>query len=464
MAAQAKMLPFSTLTAITPLDGRYRKDLESLSSLTSEYALIMTRVYLEIEYLLILAQKKIIRTLTPEEKSQLIAIAESFSLDDAREIKKIEETTKHDVKAAELFLRKKLADSSLADLTEMIHFGITSEDINNLALRHMLRRSIDESLIPALSQFAEKLAETIKSEKHTPMLARTHGQAAVPTTLGKELLVFHERLIQELAQLAAYQLSGKVTGAVGNMNALVFAKPDIHWQKVAADFVSSVGFRTNPVTTQINPYDDVIAYFQILQRLNNILLNFSQDMWRYISDGWFVQVVKKSEVGSSTMPQKVNPIFFENAEGNLGMANTLIDFFTRKLSVTRLQRDLSDSTVTRNFGAALGYSLVAYLNLIRGLSRINPDRERMRQELNSDWSILSEAAQTLLRLEGVKDAYMHVKELARGKNISKTEWVSWVYKLPVSSVAKEKLAALTPETYLGNASQFDTSILKKKIK
>lgn len=453
MAARDRSLPLTELTAITPLDGRYRKDLHLLADLTSEYALIMTRMYLEIEYLLILSQFGVIRKFTAKEKTLLVTIPKEFSLSDAKAIKTIEEKTLHDVKAVELFLREKLKNTSLSDIVEMIHFGITSEDINNIAVRHMLRRSVNEAVLPVLTTFTIKLSEFAKKEQKTDMLARTHGQAAVPTTLGKELAVFLLRIKSELRLLASYQLSGKMTGAVGNMNALSFARPDINWQKVADAYVEAADFRPNPITIQINPYDDVIAYFQVIQRINNILLNLSQDMWRYISDGWFVQVVKKDEVGSSTMPQKVNPIFFENAEGNLGLANALIEFFTRKLSVTRLQRDLSDSTVTRNFGTTLGYSLLAYNNLLKGFSRVIPDREKMRTVLNEDWSILTEAAQTMLRLEGVADAYMLVKKLTRGKRVGKTHWQEWVGGLPLSEKSQQLLLDLTPETYVGLSSE-----------
>lgn len=449
MAVAQHSLPFSPLTAITPLDGRYRHELELLASSTSEYALIVTRLYLEIAYLLILSKHKILRPFTEKETVFLESLPQAFTIEDAEKIKEFEEKTRHDVKAIELYLREKLENTSLSDIVEMIHFGITSEDINNLAIRHMLRRSVTEGVLPELLKVRDSLTKWADREKNTVMLARTHGQPAVPTTLGKEFSVFLNRLNNELNFLTTFQLSGKMTGAVGNLNALVFAKPDIDWQKVADAFVNEVGFKTNPVTIQINPYDDVITYFQSIQRINNILLNFAQDIWRYISDAWFVQEIKKDEVGSSTMPQKVNPIFFENAEGNFGLANSLIEFFTRKLAVTRLQRDLSDSTVSRNFGTALGYSLLAYTNLDKGLSRIHPDKEKMKAILNDDWSILSEAAQTVLRLEGVKDAYMLVKELARGKKVDKSGWQEWVKKLPIQNATKEKLLTLTPETYTG---------------
>lgn len=455
-------LPLTTLTAITPLDGRYRKDLATLSPFFSEYALIMTRVYLEIEYLLVLSKHGVIRKFTDKEKAILETIAADFTLADAQKVKKSEEKTRHDVKAVELFLREKLQDTSLSDIVEMVHFGITSEDINNLAIRHMLRRSVTEALLPELLKLLTTLKQFASEEKKTGMLARTHGQPAVPTTLGKELAVFSNRLEKELVLLSKYQLTGKMTGAVGNLNALVFALPKMNWQKVAEEFVSALGFENNPVTIQINPYDDVIAYFQIIERINNILLNLSQDMWRYVSDGWLVQEVKTGEVGSSTMPQKVNPIFFENAEGNIGLANALIEFFTRKLSVTRLQRDLSDSTVTRNLGIALGYSLIAYHNLSIGLSRVKPNREKMRDVLNEDWSILSEAAQTILRLEGITDAYMLVKALSRGQHVDQEGWQSWVSALPVPEEIKKRLNELTPETYIGLAEKITEQTAKEK--
>lgn len=455
---------FSPLAAISPLDGRYHKDLKPLSQYVSEYALIKFRLAIEVLYLLSLADAKIIRKPTAKEKILLQKIVTSFTIEQAESIKEKESKTKHDVKAMELFLREQLQKTSLVDVLEMIHFGLTSEDVNNLSIRMMIRNSVNDVLVLELQKIQTILIKMAKAEKATIMPARTHGQYAVPTTLGKELAIFIHRIEKELELLTAYTLTGKVGGAVGNLNALTFALPSFSWQRFLKKLIESLDLQYNPVATQINPYDDIIAYFQILQRINNILLNLSQDMWRYISDGWFAQEVKKDEVGSSTMPQKVNPIFFENAEGNFGLANTLIDFFTRKLAVTRLQRDLSDSTVSRNFGMALGYSLIAYQNIYRGLKRVTPDRKKMEDALNEDWSTLTEAAQTVMRLEGVTDAYMLVKNLSRGKKIGREEWQEWVATLPLSEKSQSKLASLTPATYIGNAVAVTENIIDQQTK
>lgn len=451
----------SPLAAISPLDGRYHKDITPLSEYISEFALLKFRLAIEVLYLMSLADAGAIRKFTTKEKNFLQQLVNTFSLDNAASIKAKEELTKHDVKAVELFLRKKLKKTSLSNVIEMIHFGITSEDVNNLAIRMMLRNSMNDILVIELQKIVSQLSKIAATEKATIMLARTHGQNAVPTTLGKELSIFVARLKKELLLLSAYKMTGKIGGAVGNFNALSFAMPAVNWQRLTKKFVESLEFDSNPVVTQINPYDDVIAYFQILQRINNILINLSQDMWRYISDGYFIQEIKKDEVGSSTMPQKVNPIFFENAEGNLGLANAVIDFFTRKLAITRLQRDLSDSTVSRNFGIVLGYSLLSYQNLIRGLSRVKSDRKKITESVNKDWSILTEAAQTLLRLENIENAYMLTKDLARGQHIDKEHWQEWVEKLPLSEKSKKRLSELTPQTYIGLAVEITENTVRK---
>jgi adenylosuccinate lyase len=452
---------FSPLAAISPLDGRYHKDTTALYPYLSEFALIKFRLAVEILFLISLSDEKIVRKISTKEKALLENIVTSFTISYAENIKEKEKITQHDVKAMELFLREKLARTSLKDILEMIHFGITSEDVNNLSIRMMIRNSINDVLLPELQSIVKELKKIAGDEKATVILARTHGQNAVPTTLGKEIAVFVARLEKELSLLATFKLSGKIGGASGNLNALAFAFPKTNWQKFSKKMVESLDFTWNPTVIQIHPYDDIIAYFQIVQRVNNILLNFSQDMWRYISDGWFMQEVKKGEVGSSTMPQKVNPIFFENAEGNLGIANSLIDFFTRKLSVTRLQRDLSDSTVARNFGTTLGYSLLAYQSLLKGVGRIKPNRELLKQSLEEDWSVLTEAAQTLLRLENVENAYMLVKELSRGKKVDKSGWEAWVTTLPLSNGSKKRLLSLTPETYIGLAIPITEGVIKK---
>ncbi|MBI4080398.1 MAG: adenylosuccinate lyase [Candidatus Levybacteria bacterium] len=456
----AKSLLFVPLTAINPLDGRYRTDIEILSPFISEYALIKTRVEVEALYLFTLSENTVIRPLTGNEKKILTALYEDFSLDDAMRVKQIEDETKHDVKAVERIFREKLHKTSLADCMEMIHFGLTSEDINNLSYRLMLERAMTQVINPAIKEIINHLLTLTQTYKMLPMLARTHGQPAIPTTLGKELVVFADRLTKELIILQKHRLSGKLNGAAGNYNALAVAYPKIDWQEVSNDFVASLGLMPNPVTTQINTYEDIISLFQILQRVNLILLDLDQDMWRYISDLWFVQEVREKEVGSSTMPQKINPIRFENSEGNIGIANALLEFFVRKLPVSRLQRDLSDSTVMRNTGAALAYSLLAYKNTLGGLLRVKPNEEQIRNDLHKDWSILTEAVQTILRKEGVKDSYSLIKSLSRGKHITSSDWMTWVTTLPVKDSIKTTLKKLTPETYIGLAPKIVDQAIK----
>lgn len=442
-------LPFTELTAITPLDGRYRGKTSELAPYVSEFSLIRTRIEIEAKYLVALSEVGVVRKLKPEERQKLELFGENLSLEDAIKVKKIEDETKHDVKAMERVFRTMLSGTSLEDLTEMIHFGLTSEDVNNLSYRLMLKRATHKVCVPALNSLVDELTEKADRFKATPMLGRTHGQAAVPTTIGKELVVFATRINKETRQLVETKLTGKITGAVGNLNALQLVYPDIDWISFSEKFITSLGFEPNLTTTQINPYEDVISYFQNYQRINNIIIDFDQDMWRYISDHWFVQEVKKGEVGSSTMPQKVNPIDFENSEGNLGLANSLFEFFSRKLAVSRLQRDLSDSTVIRNIGPALGFSLVAYKSALTGLLRVRPNIDEITSQLNKDYAVLTEAVQTILRKEGIKDPYSLIASLSRGKHINQEEWRDWISKLPVSASVKKTLEKLTPSSYIG---------------
>lgn len=446
-----KTLPLTQLTAINPLDGRYFERINDLSPYVSEFALIKTRTEVEILYLLALADAGIIRLLTDEEKNLLRKSIQSFSLEDAENVKKEEAITRHDVKAVERFLRKTLQKSSLSDVLEYIHFGLTSEDINNLSYRLMLKRTLTDVLIPTIEQLLNELVSLSQAQKATPMLARTHGQKAVPTTLGKEIAVFAMRLAKELHLLKAHTFTGKLSGAVGNFNAMQFAYPTINWVQFSKTFIHSLQLTPNIVTTQINTYEDIIYALQTLGRCNMILVDFSQDMWRYISDNWFVQAVKTGEVGSSTMPQKVNPIDFENAEGNMLVANALIEGFARKLPVSRLQRDLSDSTTIRNIGTACGYSLLGVRSIQTGMSRVRPNEQQIKAALFADWTILAEGVQTLLRKEGVDDAYSLIATLTKGKSIQEKEWQTWVEQLPISEDIKEKLLTLSPDTYCGLA-------------
>lgn len=462
MKTKVKARPKLTeLTAITPIDGRYRDRIVELAPYVSEYNLIRTRFEVEAKYLIALSDVDLIRKLSQQERRRLNSLGDGIDLKDAAKVKKIEEETRHDVKAMEKAFRQMVAGTSLEDLTEMIHFGLTSEDVNNLAYRLMLKRATDDICIPTVDKLVDELVVHADQFKATPMLGRTHGQAAVPTTVGKELVVFAERLNNQVRKLAMQKLSGKLTGAVGNFNALEFVDPRTDWIKFSSDFVNSLGLEPNLTTTQINPYEDIIEYFQNYQRINGVIIDFNQDMWRYISDDWFIQEVKKGEVGSSTMPQKVNPIDFENSEGNLTIANGLFETLSRKLAISRLQRDLSDSTTIRNIGTLLAYSLAGYKSVLAGLSRVRPNQEKIKSDLNRDWLILSEGVQTLLRKAGTEDPYSLVASLARGEHLDQDQWQQWVNSLPIDSEQKAKLRKLTPQTYIGLAVELTERAIKK---
>jgi adenylosuccinate lyase len=452
-------LPFSELTAISPLDGRYRSKVQDLAPFVSEYALIKFRIEIEIKYLLALSEAGITRNFTDEEKQKLHSLLD-LSFEDIKKVKEIEQETRHDVKAMERTLRLHLQETSLEDQLEMIHIGLTSEDINNLAYRMILHHGTQQ-IIPSVEKIIEELATRAKTHKEVPMLARTHGQPAVPTTIGKELVNFAVRLHRQLAKLKKQKLTGKLNGAVGNFNALHYVYPETDWIAFSEKFVASLGFEPNLITTQINQYDDVAEYLQTLHRINSILIDFDQDMWRYISDDWFVQIAKKGEVGSSTMPQKVNPIDFENSEGNLGIANGLIESLSRKLLVSRLQRDLTDSTTVRNYGTILGYSLVAYKSTLTGIGRISPNIEKINCRLNKDWAILGEGVQTLLRKSKVNDPYSLISSLTRGEKVDEKQWEKWINELPISDDDKKTLRELTPEKYIGLAAKLTDIALEE---
>lgn len=437
------------LSAISPIDGRYREKVKELAPFFSETGLIRTRVEIEARYLVALSDIGVVRPLTSKERKKLESLGPQMSTKDAQRVKEIEDETRHDVKAMERVFREKVAGTSLEDITEMIHFGLTSEDVNNLSYRLMLDRANKQVMQPTLNKIADTLADRAEEYAGITMLGRTHGQAAIPTTVGKEFVNTGMRLRRQIDEIEGEQLTGKLNGAIGNFNAHHLSRPDVDWIAFSAAFVSSLGLEPNLYSTQINPYDDVIALFQAYQRVNNIFIDFDQDMWRYISDDWFVQEARKGEVGSSTMPQKVNPIDFENSEGNLGLANAMIEFFTRKLSVSRLQRDLSDSTVIRNFGTVFAYQLLAYKNTLLGLSKVKPNEEQIERALNHNWAILTEGVQTVLRTAGVENAYDLIKGLSRGQRIGPKEWKLWVNGLPVSEDVKKTLLSLKPLNYLG---------------
>jgi len=451
------------LQALSPLDGRYARETDSLREHFSEFAYIRARVRLEIAYLISLSRDaKLIRPFTAAELDLLGALSNDFSMGDARQIKDIERTTRHDVKAIENFLSARLTPTSLADSVSRLHFALTSEDVNQIAQAIALKTSRDEIIIPTLDKILEGLATLIREHKSTPLLARTHGQPAVPTTFGKEIAVFYSRLKKQVAALKAHRFEAKLTGAVGNFNAAQSAAPQVDWLAFSEDFIRSFGLEPNLITTQILPYDNWVEYFNTLHLINSILLDLVQDMWRYASDGYLKLRVAENEVGSSTMPQKVNPIDFENAEGNLGIANALLEQYARKLPVSRLQRDLSDSTVRRTFGTSLGHSLVAYASLARGLERVEADAAAMRSDLEAYWEVVAEGAQTILRAAGIPEAYDQLKSLTRGKDITETIFKKWIDGLDVDKSVKTNLRSLSPLTYIGLAEAITEHILKEK--
>lgn len=454
-------LPLTELTAISPVDGRYRREIIDIVPFSSEMGLIKTRLEIEARYLVALSEAGVVRKLTPEEKETLIGLGPSLTHEQAERVKEIEDKTRHDVKALEITFRELVQGTSLEDLTEKIHYGLTSYDVDNIAYRLMLRRALDQVIVPTLDELVDELGKRADADKETPMLARTHGQPAVGTTIGKELAIFAVRLNKEVRKLEKAKLTGKLNGAVGNYNALALAEKDVDWVTFSDKFVRSLGLEPNLVTTQINPYEDMMEVFQIFQRANGIILGFDQDMWRYISDDWFVQQVKKGEVGSSTMPQKVNPIDFENSEGNVQVANWFWDGANRKLPVSRLQRDLSDSTVLRWIGTFLAAETLAYRRTLTALKKTRPNVEFIQTKLNEDYVILTEAVQTLLRRAGVGNAYDIVKNLARGEEIKESDWKDWVNKLGVDEKTKEELINLTPQGYIGKAKELTELALRE---
>lgn len=448
------------LHLLSPLDGRYADATAPLREHFSEFAFLRDRVRLELDFLSALSKTGIFRPLSDSETAQLNSMKANFSTTDAETIHSFELETRHDVKAIEYFLVYKLEDTSLRDLLPWIHFGLTSEDVNNIAQGFALRNSRDEIFLPTLDKLINSLREFAKQTRALPMLARTHGQFAIPTTLGKEFAVYIARLKTARDEIAAHRFEAKLTGAVGNFNALQAAVPQIDWLAFSKEFISQYDLEPNLMTTQILPYDNWIRYFDALRLTNSILTDFSQDIWRYISDGILKQAVVQGEVGSSTMPQKVNPIDFENAEGNLGIANSLFSHYAQKLTISRLQRDLSDSTVRRTFGTALGHTLVAWINLQRGMSRIAADEDRLRVELNAHWEVIAEGAQTILRAAGLSDAYESLKLQTRGRVLTEADYRSWVEALDIDDETRKRLQSLSPESYIGLAIQLTDRVIE----
>ena len=451
-----------TLHALSSLDGRYAEATRPLTEFFSEFAFLRDRVRVELNFLAALSETGMVRPLTDSESAQLASIYANFSTADAELILDYERKTRHDVKAIEYFIQSKLQGTSLNDLLSWIHFGLTSEDANSLGQAIVLKESRDKIILPTLQALLSNLSDFAIRYKSVPMLARTHGQFAVPTTLGKEISVYIARLKKTLNDIASHRFEAKLTGAVGNFNALQAAAPQMDWLSFSEDFVSSFDLEPNLFTTQILPYDNWVCYFDLIRLTNSILIDFAQDVWRYISDGTLKQAVVAGEVGSSTMPQKVNPIDFENAEGNLGVANSLFMHYAQKLTVSRLQRDLSDSTVRRTFGAAMGHSLLAWGNFQRGLKRIAPDEEKLNAELNAHWEVISEGAQTILRAAGKPDAYESLKELTRGRILTEMDYKSWVASINVDDEVRAQLTLLSPQSYIGLAIELVDRLTSRK--
>jgi len=451
------MPPLSPLSALSPLDGRYHKQLEPLRTCFSEAALFRHRIAIEVRWLLALAGDKAIAEIKPfsaETNRALEGLIGSFSEEDAGQVKAIEDQTNHDVKAIEYWLKQKLGGNpEAARVAGFVHFACTSEDINNLAYALMVKDARERVLLPALDRIVEALSGMAKSLADAAMLARTHGQPATPTTMGKELANFAHRLRRARRSIAAVSLAGKINGAVGNYNAHLAAYPDFDWEGFAKRFVESLGLEFNSHTTQIEPHDSFAEQFDAVARANTILLDLDRDVWGYVSLGYFRQKTKAGEVGSSTMPHKVNPIDFENSEGNLGIANALLRHLSEKLPVSRWQRDLSDSTVQRNIGVALGHSLLAYESCLKGLGKLEADTRRMLDDLEANWEVLGEAVQTVMRRYGLPDPYEQLKALTRGKRVDGEAMRAFVKGLALPEAEKAKLLKLTPATYTGKAAE-----------
>jgi len=451
-------MTLSALTALSPLDGRYHGKVEALRGHFSEYGLIRYRLLVEIEWLKALSAEPAIAELPPFSVATIAwldQLAAAFSEADAEQIKAIERRTNHDVKAIEYWLREKLAENDeTKDALEFIHFACTSEDINNLSHALMLRHARDEVMLPTLRAIIDKLQALAHEHAAVPLLCRTHGQTATPSTLGKEMANVVYRLRRAHARIAAAEIMGKINGAVGNYNAHLSAYPEVDWEHFAKRFVEARGLTFNPYTIQIEPHDYMAELYDACARANTILIDLDRDLWGYISLGYFKQRVVAGEVGSSTMPHKVNPIDFENSEGNLGLANALLRHLSEKLPISRWQRDLTDSTVLRNMGVALGYTLLAYESCLKGLNKLEANPQKLAEDLNNSWEVLAEPIQTVMRRYNIENAYDKLKELTRGKGgINKESLAAFIQTLDIPEREKQRLQALSPETYLGKAAE-----------
>jgi adenylosuccinate lyase len=448
-------MELTSLNAISPIDGRYGSKTDVLRRSVSEYGLLRMRVIVEVRWLQALAKHPQIIEV-PALSNKAIAfldqLANNFSEADAQAIKDIEKTTNHDVKAVEYFIKNKMADNvELAAVSEFVHFACTSEDINNLSHGLMLREALEEGIVPELKNIITAIQDLAIEHAEQPMLSRTHGQTASPSTVGKEMANVAARLSRQLTQIEKIEFLGKINGAVGNYNAHLCAYPDVDWQAHAEAFVTSLGLTWNPYTTQIEPHDYIAELFDAMCRFNTILLDFDRDVWGYISMGFFKQKTIAGEIGSSTMPHKVNPIDFENSEGNLGIANAIMGHLSAKLPISRWQRDLTDSTALRNLGVGLAHSLIAYQSTLKGISKLEINAPRLNADLDAAWEVLAEPIQTVMRRYGIESPYEKLKELTRGRTIDQATIEAFVETLDMPEQAKAELKALTPGTYIGNA-------------
>jgi len=455
-------MKLAELTAISPVDGRYGPKTESLRPIFSEYGLIKYRVMIEVRWLQHLSKITDIKELpkfSNEANDLLNSLVDDFSEDDAYQVKNIERTTNHDVKAVEYLLREKIiSNPEILKVIEFFHFALTSEDINNLAYALMLRDARDLVLLPVISEVTDSIRELAYKYADVPMLSHTHGQPASPTTVGKEMANFVYRLDRQRKILNDSEILGKVNGAVGNYNAHLSAYPELNWIEICENFVTGLGVSWNPYTTQIEPHDYIAEFFNTLSQYNNILNDFNMDLWTYISMAYFKQKTIKGEVGSSTMPHKVNPIDFENSEGNIGMANAIFNHLANKLTKSRMQRDLSDSTVMRNLGVGLAHCLIAYQSTKRGISKLEINEEKLLADLNDNWEVLAEPIQTVMRRYGIENPYEKLKDLTRGQRLDAKQMKAFVDKLDIPADAKKQLKELTPASYLGVAAKLAKEI------
>ncbi|WP_422102420.1 adenylosuccinate lyase [Vreelandella sp.] len=447
-------MQLSALTALSPVDGRYGAKAAALREHFSEFGLIRARVIVEVRWLQRLAEHGQIVEVPPlsaEATAFLEQLIRDFSVDDAERIKEIERTTNHDVKAVEYFLKEKIAgQTELNAVTEFIHFACTSEDINNLSYGVMLADGL-KAMLPTMHEVADEIAKLAIAHAGQPMLSRTHGQTASPTTLGKEMANVAYRLKRQLKQIESVEILGKINGAVGNYNAHLTTYPDIDWEANARTFVEGLGLSFNPYTTQIEPHDYIAELFDAMCRYNTILIDFDRDVWGYISLGYFKQRTVEGEIGSSTMPHKVNPIDFENSEGNLGLANAVMSHLAQKLPISRWQRDLTDSTVLRNLGVGLAYGLIGYHASLKGISKLEANPSRLAEDLDNSWEVLAEPIQTVMRRYGIEKPYEKLKELTRGKRIDQAGFAAFIDTLELPETVKNELKALSPASYIGNA-------------